>query len=111
MSINSIWILSIHLRYTGTIYLCFQATGRQRKFEICQRSYRILVDKVKFNPNDIIFDPNILTIATGIEEHNSYGVDFIMATKDVKVVLLLQLYIVLYMFILLMILCKYLLLM
>lgn len=61
-----------------------QATGRQRKFEICQRSYRILVDKVKFNPNDIIFDPNILTIATGIEEHNSYGVDFIMATKDIK---------------------------
>lgn len=113
MSINSIWILSIHLRYTGTIYLCFQATGRQRKFEICQRSHRILVDKVKFNPNDIIFDPNILTIATGIEEHNSYGVDFIMATKDIKVVhvLLLQLYIVLYMFILLMILCKYLLLM
>lgn len=109
MSINSIWILSIYLRYTGIIYLCFQATGRQRKFEICQRSYRILVDKVKFNPNDIIFDPNILTIATGIEEHNSYGVDFIMATKDIKVVhvLLLQLYIVLYMFILLMILCKY----
>ena len=44
------------------------------------------MDKVKFNPNDIIFDPNILTIATGIEEHNSYGVDFIMATKDIKVV-------------------------
>ena len=52
---------------------------------ICQRSYQLLVDKVGFNPNDIIFDPNILTVATGIEEHNTYGVSFIEATKLVKV--------------------------
>lgn len=52
---------------------------------VCTRSYRILVDKVGFNPNDIIFDPNILTIATGIEEHNNYAVNFIEAVKIVKV--------------------------
>ncbi|KAK3092953.1 hypothetical protein FSP39_009305 [Pinctada imbricata] len=61
-----------------------QATDGQRKVEICTRSYNILVDKVGFNRNDIIFDPNILTIATGIEEHNSYGVSFIDATKEIK---------------------------
>lgn len=53
--------------------------------EICTRSYHILVDKVKFNPCDIIFDPNILTIATGMEEHNKYGLEFIEATKLIKV--------------------------
>ena len=57
----------------------------KRKVEICQRSYRILVEKVNFNKNDIIFDPNILTIATGMEEHNNYAVDFIDATKVIKV--------------------------
>ena len=56
-----------------------------RKVEICQRSYRILVEKVNFNKNDIIFDPNILTIATGMDEHNNYAVDFIDATKVIKV--------------------------
>ena len=56
-----------------------------RKVEICQRSYQLLVEKVDFNPNDIIFDPNILTIATGIEEHNSYGLEYINATKVIKV--------------------------
>jgi len=56
-----------------------------RKVEICKRSYQILVDKVGFNPNDIIFDPNILTIATGIEEHNSYAVEYINSTKMIKV--------------------------
>ena len=61
-----------------------QAADRDRKVEICQRSYKILVDKVGFNPNDIIFDPNILTIATGIEEHNNYGKDFIEATELIK---------------------------
>ncbi|KAJ8309214.1 hypothetical protein KUTeg_014088 [Tegillarca granosa] len=61
-----------------------QAADTQRKKEICTRSYRILVDKVGFNPNDIIFDPNILTIATGIEEHNIYGVSFIEATNYIK---------------------------
>ncbi len=54
--------------------------------EICTRSYRILTEKVGFNPNDIIFDPNILTIATGMEEHNNYGRDFIEATRIIKVI-------------------------
>lgn len=62
-----------------------QATEADRKVEICTRSYNILVNKVGFNPNDIIFDPNILTIATGMEEHNSYGIAFIEATKKIKV--------------------------
>ena len=53
--------------------------------EICTRSYNILVNTVGFSPNDIIFDPNILTIATGMEEHNDYGVAFIEATRVIKV--------------------------
>merc|ERR1712106_19975 len=61
-----------------------QAADRDRKVEICVRSFGILVDRVGYNPNDIIFDPNILTIATGIEEHNNYGKDFIEATKIIK---------------------------
>ena len=61
-----------------------QAADRDRKVEICQRSYKILVEKVGFNPQDIIFDPNILTIATGLEEHNNYGRDFIEATAIIK---------------------------
>ncbi|KAL5463871.1 hypothetical protein EMCRGX_G032815 [Ephydatia muelleri] len=61
-----------------------QATSVENKVAVCTRSYRILVDKVGFNPNDIIFDPNILTIATGIEEHNNYAVNFIEAVKIVK---------------------------
>jgi len=61
-----------------------QAADRDRKVEICVRSFNILVNQVGFNPNDIIFDPNILTIATGIDEHNNYGKDFIEATKLIK---------------------------
>jgi len=61
-----------------------QAAERDRKVEICKRSYNILVNQVGYNPQDIIFDPNILTIATGIEEHNSYGKDFVEATKMIK---------------------------
>lgn len=61
-----------------------QATDTARKVEICTRSYRLLVDKIGFNPNDIIFDPNILTIATGMDEHNEYGITFIEATKQIK---------------------------
>ncbi len=64
-----------------------QATEAQRKFDICERSYRLLVDKVGFNPADIIFDPNILTIATGYDEHNNYAIDFFEATKLIKVTL------------------------
>ncbi|MBC5782515.1 methionine synthase [Ramlibacter sp. USB13] len=61
-----------------------QADTFQRKIEICERAYRILVDEVDFPPEDIIFDPNIFAIATGIEEHNNYAVDFIEATKWIK---------------------------
>ncbi len=61
-----------------------QADSYERRIEICRRSYDILVDKVGFNPQDIIFDPNILTVATGMEEHNNYAVDFINATKWIK---------------------------
>ncbi|XP_013387692.1 methionine synthase [Lingula anatina] len=61
-----------------------QATDTERKIAICQRSYDILVKKVGFYPYDIIFDPNILTIATGIEEHNPYGISFIEATRAIK---------------------------
>ena len=58
-----------------------QADTYARKIEICERAYRLLVDKVDFDPQDIIFDPNIFAIATGIEEHNNYAVDFIEATR------------------------------
>ncbi|MBV5299250.1 MAG: dihydropteroate synthase [Rhodoferax sp.] len=61
-----------------------QADTYQRKIDICQRAYRILVDEVGFPPEDIIFDPNIFAIATGIEEHNNYAVDFINATRWIK---------------------------
>uniref|UniRef100_A0A7S2XWE9 Methionine synthase n=1 Tax=Fibrocapsa japonica TaxID=94617 RepID=A0A7S2XWE9_9STRA len=61
-----------------------QAATESEKVRICKRSYDILVNEVQFPPEDIIFDPNILTIATGIEEHNNYGVDFIEATKKIK---------------------------
>lgn len=61
-----------------------QADSFERKTQICERAYRLLVDKVDFPPQDIIFDPNVLAIATGIEEHNNYGVDFINATRWIK---------------------------
>jgi 5-methyltetrahydrofolate--homocysteine methyltransferase len=61
-----------------------QADTYARKTEICERAYRILVDEVDFPPEDIIFDPNIFAIATGIEEHNNYAVDFIEATRWIK---------------------------
>jgi 5-methyltetrahydrofolate--homocysteine methyltransferase len=61
-----------------------QADTYERKIDICERAYRILVDEVDFPPEDIIFDPNIFAIATGIEEHNNYAVDFINATRWIK---------------------------
>ncbi|XP_026171111.1 methionine synthase isoform X2 [Mastacembelus armatus] len=61
-----------------------EATDTNRKVEICSRAYKLLVNKVGFDPNDIIFDPNILTIGTGMEEHNDYAVNFIRATKLIK---------------------------
>lgn len=72
----------------AVIVMAFDETGqadtRQRKFEICKRSYDILVNQVGFPPEDIIFDPNIFAVATGIAEHNNYAVDFIEAVKDIK---------------------------
>ncbi|CAM4901911.1 unnamed protein product [Rotaria socialis] len=62
-----------------------QATDIEQKCAICKRSYDLLVNVVKFNPNDIIFDSNILTIATGMEEHNEYAINFIEAIKRIKV--------------------------
>jgi 5-methyltetrahydrofolate--homocysteine methyltransferase len=61
-----------------------QADTFERKIQICERAYRILVDEVGFPPEDIIFDPNIFAIATGIEDHNNYAVDFINATRWIK---------------------------
>ena len=61
-----------------------QADTKDRKVEICQRAYDLLTEKVGFAPEDIIFDPNIFAVATGIEEHNNYGVDFIEATREIK---------------------------
>ncbi|MDK1377065.1 MULTISPECIES: methionine synthase [unclassified Sinorhizobium] len=60
-----------------------QADTRARKVEICKRAYRLLTEKAGFPPEDIIFDPNIFAVATGIEEHNNYGVDFIEATREI----------------------------
>ncbi len=61
-----------------------QADTFERKIEVCGRAYRILTEEVGFNPNDIIFDPNVLAVATGIEEHNNYAVDFIKATGWIR---------------------------
>ncbi|WP_272668765.1 methionine synthase [Providencia sp. PROV145] len=61
-----------------------QADTRERKIEICRRAYQILTEEVSFPPEDIIFDPNIFAVATGIEEHNNYAVDFIEVCKDIK---------------------------
>jgi len=70
------------------IVMAFDETGqadtKERKVEICTRAYKILTEQVGFPPEDIIFDPNIFAVATGIEEHNNYGVDFIEATREIK---------------------------
>ncbi|UXH78770.1 methionine synthase [Roseateles amylovorans] len=72
----------------AAVVMAFDETGQadtyQRKVEICERAYRLLVDEIGFPPEDIIFDPNIFAIATGIEEHNNYAVDFINATRWIK---------------------------
>jgi len=77
------------LRYgAAAVVMAFDETGQAdtcaRKVEICPRAYRILVDQVGFPPQDIIFDPNIFAVATGIEEHDNYAVDFIEATRIIK---------------------------
>ena len=72
----------------ATVVMAFDEKGQAdtyaRKTEICERAYRILVDEIGFPPEDIIFDPNIFAIATGIEEHDNYAVDFIEATRWIK---------------------------
>ncbi|MDO9155184.1 MAG: homocysteine S-methyltransferase family protein [Paludibacter sp.] len=72
----------------ATVVMAFDEKGQadsfERKIEICSRAYQLLVDKVGFPPQDIIFDPNVLAVATGIEEHNNYGVDFMNATRWIK---------------------------
>jgi 5-methyltetrahydrofolate--homocysteine methyltransferase len=80
------------LRYgAAVVVMAFDETGQAdtaaRKIEICTRAYRILVDEVGFPPEDIIFDPNIFAVATGIEEHDNYAVDFIEATRVIKATL------------------------
>ena len=61
-----------------------QADTMQRKVDICHRAYKILTEQLAYNPADIIFDPNVFAVATGLEEHNNYGVDFIQATSKIK---------------------------
>ena len=72
----------------AVIVMAFDETGQadtyERKIEVCERAYKILTEIVGFSPQDIIFDPNILTVATGMEEHNNYAVNFIQATKWIK---------------------------
>ncbi|MBU1326503.1 MAG: dihydropteroate synthase, partial [Alphaproteobacteria bacterium] len=80
------------LRYgAAVVVMAFDEVGQAdtaaRKIEICTRAYRILVDEVGFPPEDIIFDPNIFAVATGIEEHDNYAVDFIEATRVIKATL------------------------
>ncbi len=77
------------LKYgAAAVVMAFDETGQAATFEdkirVCERAYRILVDKVGFPAEDVIFDPNILTVATGMEEHNNYAVDFINATRWIK---------------------------
>ena len=61
-----------------------QAASKEEKVRICQRAYKLLTESIGFPPSDIIFDPNILTVATGMEEHNNYALDFIEATREIK---------------------------
>ncbi|CAN5341922.1 methionine synthase [soil metagenome] len=80
------------LRYgAAVVVMAFDEVGQadtaDRKVDICARAYRILVDRVGFPPEDIIFDPNIFAVATGIDEHNNYAVDFIEATRRIKAAL------------------------
>jgi 5-methyltetrahydrofolate--homocysteine methyltransferase len=71
----------------GVVVMAFDETGQadtiQRKVDICRRAYKLLTEKLDFDPTDIIFDPNILAIATGLEEHNDYAVNFIEATRQI----------------------------
>ncbi len=79
---------AIHRYGAGVVVMAFDEIGQadttERKVEICQRAYKLLTEQAGFNPQDIIFDPNVLPIATGIEEHNRYAINFIEATRIIK---------------------------
>jgi len=79
---------AVHKYGAAVVVMAFDEQGQaatyEEKIRICERAYRILVDQVGFPPEDIIFDPNILTVATGMEEHNNYAVDYINATRWIK---------------------------
>ncbi|HET6177086.1 MAG TPA: methionine synthase [Candidatus Sulfotelmatobacter sp.] len=79
---------AVHKYGAAVVVMAFDEKGQaatyEEKIRICERAYRILVDEVDFPPEDIIFDPNILTVATGMEEHNNYAVDYINATRWIK---------------------------
>lgn len=86
---NFLYQAKLLKRYgAATVVMAFdekgQADTEDRKFEICERSYKLLTEKIGFPPQDIIFDPNIFAVATGIEEHNNYAVDFINATRRIR---------------------------
>src|SRR5206468_11631717 len=72
----------------GVVVMAFDEKGQadtvERKVSICRRAYRLLVERAGFDPSDIVFDPNILAIATGLEEHNDYAINFMEATKIIK---------------------------
>ena len=78
----------VHRYGAAVVVMAFDETGQadttERKVAICQRAYRLLVERAGFDPTDIIFDPNILAIATGLEEHNRYAINFIEATRIIK---------------------------
>ena len=86
---NFLYQAKLLKRYgAATVVMAFdekgQADTEDRKFEICERSYKLLTEKIGFPPQDIIFDPNIFAVATGIEEHNNYALDFINATRRIR---------------------------
>src|SRR3989337_3852859 len=77
------------LRYgAAVVVMAFDEQGQadtvERKVAICERAYKLLTEKVGFPPEDIIFDANIFAVATGIEEHNNYGIDYIEATRAIQ---------------------------
>lgn len=80
--------LEIKRRGAAVVVMAFDEQGQadtfERRISVCERAYRLLTNQIGFNPNDIIFDPNVLAIATGMEEHNNYAVDFIRATEWIR---------------------------
>ena len=89
-------VLGTKISTIGQVAFCLklivsQAFCAALQVDMCQRAYKILVERVGFDPQDIVFDPNILTVGTGLPEHNNYAVDFFRATRELKQVPLLLL--------------------